>query len=274
MNRVTAEKTEGIVPVQEAGRIRVQNVSRFFLQDSGPDVIALNNVNLDIEPGKFYSLLGPSGCGKSTLMRIIAGLDEATLGTITLDEEPIRGPHFLRGMVFQDPTLFPWKTIEENIASGLEARGILKEKKHEVQEYIRLVGLEGFEKVYPHQISGGMAQRASLARALVNHPKVLLMDEPLGALDAFTRMQMQEEILRIWQSRGTTIVFVTHDIDESVYLSDKIVIMTPRPGKIKEVIDVPLGRPRSRNHPDFWRIRSRILRIFGFSPDFADSYHI
>ncbi|MCW2277677.1 ABC transporter ATP-binding protein [Heliophilum fasciatum] len=274
MSVATLEQRAVSPAAEEAGRIVVKDVNRIFRQEAGPDVIALDQVNLEIEPGKFYSLLGPSGCGKSTLLRNIAGLDHVTSGEITLDGEVIDGPHFLRGLVFQQPTLFPWKTIEQNVATGLEARGILKEKGHEVQEYIRLVGLEGFEKVYPHQVSGGMAQRASLARALVNHPKVLLMDEPLGALDAFTRMQMQEEILRIWQDRGTTIVFVTHDIDEAVYLSDKIVIMTPRPGKIQEVIDVPIGRPRNRNHPDFWRIRSHILKIFGFSPEHAESYQI
>ncbi|MBM7865589.1 ATP-binding cassette domain-containing protein [Heliobacterium gestii] len=258
----------------EAGRIEAQRISRLFQQDAGPDIHALEEVALEIEAGKFYSLLGPSGCGKSTLLRIIAGLDAATSGHVTLDGEVIQGPHYLRGMVFQNPTLFPWKTIEQNIAVGLEARGIVKEKGHEVGEYLRLVGLEGFAKAYPHQVSGGMAQRAALARALVNHPKVLLMDEPLGALDAFTRMQMQEELLRIWQNRGTTIVFVTHDIDEAIYLSDKIVIMTPRPGKIRETIEVPLGRPRSRSHPDFWRIRSHILEIFGFTPQTIESYTI
>lgn len=263
-----------ISSVKEAGRISIKGVNRIFDQGSPAEVVALDYVDLEIEPGSFVSLLGPSGCGKSTLLRVVAGLDQATSGSLTLNGEEIRGPHYLRGLVFQDPTLFPWKTIGQNISAGLEARGVLAEKKAEVEEYVKLVGLTGFEDVYPHQVSGGMAQRAALARALINHPKVLLLDEPLGALDAFTRMQMQEEILRIWQDRGTTMLFVTHDIDEAIFLSDKIVIMTPRPGKIKEIIEVPFSRPRARNHPDFEQIRTRILSIFNFTQDNSLSYYL
>lgn len=251
----------------DSGRIRITNVSRIFEDTAGNDIEALEQVSLDIRAGEFISLVGPSGCGKSTLLRLITGLDSPNHGELYLDDELIVGPHYERGLVFQDPTLFPWLNVYDNVASGLAARKILREKKHEVGDYIKLVGLEGFEKSYPHQLSGGMAQRAALARALVNHPKVLLLDEPLGALDAFTRMNMQDEILKIWEQRGTTMVLVTHDVDEAIYLSDRIVIMTPRPGKIQEIIDVPLGRPRPRNHPDFFRLRSRILEIMHFASE-------
>lgn len=247
-----------------AGEVSIKRVSKMFNQDTNAEMTALNDVNLEITPGSFVCLLGPSGCGKSTLLRLIAGLENASSGTITLDGEEISGPHYLRGFVFQDPTLFPWKTIVQNISVGLEARGILKEKKDEIKEYVNLVGLGGFENYYPYQVSGGMAQRAALARALINHPKVLLLDEPLGALDAFTRMQMQDEILRIWKDRGTTMIFVTHDVDEAIFLSDKIVIMTSRPGKIQEIIDVTIDRPRDRTDPSFVKIKARILESLNF----------
>lgn len=244
------------------GNIVIDSVTRVFCDITGSEITALEPVDLNIKPGEFICLIGPSGCGKSTLLRLIAGLDSPTSGNLLIDGEPITGTHYSRGFVFQDPTLFPWKNIWENVASGLEARGVLKEKKSEVNEFLNLVGLEEFAKVHPHQLSGGMAQRVALARALINHPKVLLLDEPLGALDAFTRMNMQDEILRIWQQRKTTMLFVTHDIDEAVYLADRVVIMTPRPGKVKEVIEIPLGRPRNRNSTEFFRYRSKILEIF------------
>lgn len=263
-----------MVVSNESGRLLIKDVNKIFNANTDSEVLALDTVNLEVEPGSFVSFLGPSGCGKSTLMRLVAGLDQVTSGQLALDGEDIKEPHYSRGLVFQDPTLFPWKTIAQNIATGLEARGILAEKKHEIDEYIKLVGLEGFEDVYPHQVSGGMAQRAALARALINHPKVLLMDEPFGALDAFTRIHMQVEILRIWEERGTTVVFVTHDIDEAIFLSDKIVVMTARPGKIKEIINVPLGRPRARNHPDFVALRNKILKMFDLSQETLLSYYI
>ncbi len=258
------------------GEIKIKDVGRVFKDANNNQVIALEKVDLDIKPGEFISLVGPSGCGKSTLLRLITGLDYPDSGRIQLDGENIQGPHYERGLVFQDPTLFPWLNVYHNVAAGLSARGIYKTNKKTVSEYIKLVGLEGFEKAYPHQLSGGMAQRVSLARALVNHPKVLLLDEPLGALDAFTRMQMQDELIRIWQERGTTMILVTHDVDEAIYLSDRIVIMTPRPGKIQSILDVPLGRPRARNHPDFFRLRSKILEILHFAREDSDqlSYYL
>jgi ABC-type nitrate/sulfonate/bicarbonate transport system ATPase subunit len=257
-----------------SGALTVNNVQKLFVDPTGSNITALEAVNLNIRPGEFISLLGPSGCGKSTLLRLIAGLDIPTSGSISLDNEVVDGPHYFRGLVFQDPTLFPWLTIRKNVAVGLDARGVLKEKEKEVDEYIQLVGLAGFENSFPYQLSGGMAQRAALARALVNHPKILLMDEPLGALDAFTRMNMQDEILRIWKNRGTTIVFVTHDIDEAIYLSDRVVVMTPRPGKIAKVFDISIERPRSRNYPDFFEIRSEILELLHFAEKNKPEYYL
>jgi ABC-type nitrate/sulfonate/bicarbonate transport system ATPase subunit len=246
------------------GEIVVENVTRIFINASGEEIRALNKISLNIRPGEFISLIGPSGCGKSTLLRLVAGLDTPDGGKIYLDGEAISGPHFQRGLVFQDPTLFPWLNVYDNVASGLVARKIYQQKKQDVDDYIHLVGLQGFEKSYPHQLSGGMAQRVSLARALVNHPKVLLLDEPLGALDAFTRMQMQDEILRIWGERANTMVLVTHDVDEAVYLSDRIVVMTPRPGRIQVVLEVSISRPRRRNDAEFFRLRTRILEILHY----------
>jgi len=271
---VTAVGNTLKVAPEQSGAISVNGVRRIFLNTQGEETVALDRVNLEIQPGELVSLLGPSGCGKSTLLRIIAGLDRPDEGTICLDDTPITGPHHERGLVFQDPTLFSWLTVRGNVAFGLKARGILKEKGDEVDEFIRLVGLEKFGNAYPHQLSGGMAQRVALARALVNHPKVLLLDEPLGALDAFTRMQMQDEILRIWEDRGTTMIFVTHDVDEAIYMSDRIIVMTPRPGKIQEVIEVRLARPRARNHPDFFMLRSKILEILHFAGEITENYYL
>jgi ABC-type nitrate/sulfonate/bicarbonate transport system ATPase subunit len=173
-------------------------------------------------------------------------------------------------LIFQDPNLFPWLTVRRNIQSGLVARGVLGEKRHEVESFLRLVGLEAFANVYPHQLSGGMAQRVALARALVNHPKVLLMDEPLGALDAFTRMKMQDEVLRLWESRGTTMLLVTHDIDEAIYMSDAIVMMSPRPGRVERIIDVRLPRPRRRNDAAFLGLRAEIFELLHLAGNAAD----
>lgn len=247
------------------GEIRFENVKKSFVRPDGEIVNALNGVDLTISQGDFVCLIGPSGCGKSTMLRILAGLDHPTEGTVYLDDEKITGPSHDRGLAFQDHSLFPWLNIYDNIAFGLKARGIFKEKKDTVAEFMELVGLKDFEKSYPHQLSGGMCQRASLARALIGHPKALLLDEPLGALDAFTRMNMQDELLRIRSEQNMTMVMVTHDVDEAVYLSDKIVVMTPRPAKIEKVLDVKLSQPRDRNNPEFIRLRSEILKILDFA---------
>ncbi|MDR2371149.1 MAG: ABC transporter ATP-binding protein [Treponema sp.] len=248
-----------------AGTITIRDVKKTFQQAGGTEVTALNNISLDFKDGEFVSLIGPSGCGKSTLLRLIAGLIRPDGGNIELDGREIKGPGYERGLVFQDPTLFPWKNVYENIAFGLRARKVYRREKGSIPEFIRLVGLEGFEKSYPHHLSGGMAQRASLARALVNNPKVLLLDEPLGALDAFTRMNMQDEILKIWERRGMTTVMVTHDVDEAIYMAARIVVMSARPAKIEQIIKVEIGRPRARDDPDFLELRARILKILHFA---------
>ncbi|GAB7140222.1 ABC transporter ATP-binding protein [Deferribacterales bacterium RsTz2092] len=247
------------------GVIDVLKVRKVFLQSDGSEFTVLNDVELRFDSGEFVSLIGPSGCGKSTLLRIIAGLEHADSGTISLDGEPITTPGSERGLVFQDPTLFPWMTIQENIAYGLRARGIYDQEKDSIPDFFHLVGLEGFESAYPHHLSGGMAQRAAIARVLVNRPKVLLLDEPLGALDAFTRMNMQDEILKIWQQQKMTTILVTHDVDEAIYMANKVIVMSARPAKIEKIIDVGIPRPRRRDSTEFLRLRADILGTLHFA---------
>ncbi|MDR1571467.1 MAG: ABC transporter ATP-binding protein [Clostridiales Family XIII bacterium] len=256
------------------GRISISGVGKVFNAGGENEVVALDGVSLEVSPGEMVSLVGPSGCGKSTLLRLVAGLETPSSGGLALDGQPIEGPHHERGLVFQEHSLFPWLNVRGNIASGLKARKVYDRENNDVDEYIRLVGLEGFEKSYPHQLSGGMAQRASLARSFINHPKVLLLDEPFGALDAFTRMQMQDELLRIWEERSTTMLLVTHDVDEAIFLSDRVVIMTPRPGRIGNIIEIRLPRPRLRNNEEILRLRGRLLEILNFAkrPDELSYY--
>jgi NitT/TauT family transport system ATP-binding protein/sulfonate transport system ATP-binding protein len=239
--------------------IDIDHVTRIYNADSENFTHALHDISLQVREGEFVSLIGPSGCGKTTLLRLIAGLDFPQEGTLTVLDEPVTGPSHQRGYVFQQGALYPWATVEGNIATGLKARGVYRSQKHRVAEFIEMVGLEGFEKSFPHEVSGGMAQRVAIARALINEPKVLLLDEPMGALDAFTRIELQDKLLDLWQRLASTMVLVTHDVDEAIYLSDRIVIMTPRPGQISEVITVELGRPRSRGDVDFTRLRTKIL---------------
>lgn len=251
----------------EGSSLRAREVSKSFPTPDNPLArrLALDAVSISVAAGELVSIVGPSGCGKSTLLRLIAGLDLPDSGELLIGSEPITGPHAERGLVFQDPNLFPWLTVRRNIQAGLVARRVLHEKRHEVDEFMYLVGLEGFASAYPHHLSGGMAQRVALARALINHPKVLLLDEPLGALDAFTRMRMQDEVLRLWQARRTTMLLVTHDIDEAIYMSDRIVIMTQRPGRIERTIPITLDRPRDRSSSDFLRLRAEILELLHFA---------
>jgi NitT/TauT family transport system ATP-binding protein/sulfonate transport system ATP-binding protein len=240
-------------------RIEVTGVYRTYTDVNGGEVTALREVSLSVNKGEFISIIGPSGCGKTTLLRLMAGLDTPELGTLSLDGTEINAPSPERGYVFQQSSLFPWLTVEHNIAAGLKARGVFRQNKGEIQKYIDMVGLCGFERSYPHQISGGMAQRAAIARSLINHPAVLLLDEPMGALDSFTRADLQDKLLELWKTDGTTMVLVTHDVDEAIYLSDRVVIMTPRPGKISEIITVKLNRPRNRGSDDFLLLRKHVL---------------
>lgn len=245
--------------------LTVRDVRKTYRAEDGSIVTALDGLTLSIRPGEMVSLIGPSGCGKSTLLRLIAGLEPPLSGELLVGTEPINGPSAERGLMFQDSNLFPWLNVRRNIQAGLVARGVLRGRRHEVDEFMALVGLDAFARSYPHQLSGGMAQRAALARALINDPKVLLLDEPLGALDQFTRMRMQDEVIRLWRARGTTMILVTHDIDEALYMSDRIAVMSPRPGRIERLIDVPLDRPRHRNDAQFLELRAMILELLHFT---------
>jgi sulfonate transport system ATP-binding protein len=252
--------------------LQVRNLRKRFRGEQG-EVIALQDINLSIRVGEFVSIVGSSGCGKSTLLRIIAGLEREFEGDALLDREPISGPGPDRGVVFQEHRLFPWLSVRDNVAFGV-APDSPAEIQRSVQEHIALVGLAGFESAYPHQLSGGMAQRASIARALVNRPKVLLLDEPFGALDALTKIQMQQEILRIWEAEQTTMIMVTHDIDEAVFLGDRVVVMSNRPGTIKKIIPVDLPRPRDRGSFDFTRKRNEVYQEFFASAESIPEYVI
>lgn len=227
---------------------------------NGAEVRALAGISLRVSAGEFVSIVGPSGCGKSTLLRLVAGLERADSGGVTFDGEPVERPSLRRGIVFQDHRLFPWLTVEANVATGLlNAAGTNAEKRENVRRLITLVGLDGFEKAFPHQLSGGMAQRAAIARSLAAKPDILLLDEPLGALDSLTRGRMQIELLRIWQHEGTTMLMVTHDVAEAVYLSDRIVIMDREPGRIREIVTVPFAKPRTRLDVDVVTLTERIV---------------
>ena len=242
--------------------LKIKNLRRVYKDDDGADVEALEDVSLDVKRSEFISIIGASGCGKTTLLRSIAGLDKPDSGSIVMDDHKITKPDPERGYVFQQGGLFNWLTVEQNIAYGLKTRKIYKEKKAEVPKYIDLVGLKGFEDSYPYQISGGMAQRVAIARTLINDPKMLLLDEPMGALDSFTRADIQDKLLELHRLNGITMVLVTHDIDEAIYLSDRIVIMTPRPGKISNIIEVNIPHPRQRGEAEFLAMRRKLLQKF------------
>ena len=239
--------------------INVAHVSKSFLVN-GATVEALRDINLVVEPGSFTSLIGPSGCGKSTLLRLIAGLETADGGRIHVGDGPVRGPGLDRGVVFQDHRLFPWLSVERNILLSLRRTAHSEAHKRKiVRDLITLVGLTGFEHAQPHQLSGGMAQRAAIARALAPHPDILLLDEPFGALDSLTRTRLQNEFLRIWEHEGITMVMVTHDVEEAVFLSDRIAIIEPRPGRVRRLLDVQFDRPRRRSDPAFVALKEEIL---------------
>jgi sulfonate transport system ATP-binding protein len=237
----------------------IANLNKSFESSSGT-VHALHNVRLQVKEGEFVTVIGPSGCGKSTLLRIIAGLDVGHDGQVELSGRPITGPGIDKGVIFQEPRLFPWLTVEKNIAADLSLNK--PEVRRKVDELIELVRLQGFEKAYPRELSGGMAQRVAIARALLRNPRILLLDEPFGALDAFTRAHMQDVLLDIWQQNKTTMIFVTHDIDEAVFLANRIVILKPRPGEIRNIVTVDLPFPRKKASTSFQQFRMKVLSQF------------
>ena len=241
-------------------KVEVESLTKVFGEKREEGVVSLEDVSFSVKEKEFVCILGPSGCGKTTLIRIIAGLEKPTKGTVLLDGKPITEPGRDRCMVFQEFALFPWRTVLGNVTFGLEKMKIPKEERQEVAlRYIDLVGLKGFENRYPHELSGGMKQRVGIARALAIDPAFLLMDEPFGSLDEESRKIFQSELLMIWENTKKTILFVTHSVDEAVFLADRIFVMTARPGKIKGVIKVNLKRERNRTSPEFNEIKSEIL---------------
>src|ERR1700734_1684635 len=248
--------------IGQGARIDVSSVSHHFSLHGAP-LPVLDDVSLTVEPGEFVALLGPSGCGKSTLLRLVAGLEQPRSGLLREGGKGIEGPHPSRVVVFQDPTLFPWRNVWDNVALGLEAQGVLKQQRQRVDAALDLVGLSSFRNAYPHQLSGGMAQRAALARALVNDPKVLILDEPLGKLDSLTRIAMQTELVSLWQRKGFTTLLVTHDAEEALVLANRVIVLSDRPAQIKADIKVERPYPRHRGDPYLADLRRQILSLLG-----------
>ena len=249
------------MPVSSEVKIRFENVGRVFGSASGT-FTALQNFNLDVYDGEFITVVGPSGCGKSTAMNIVAGLLEVSSGRCLVDGEAISGPGPDRGVIFQQYALFPWLSVRDNVEFGLKLKGLGREERRRIAaHYIDLVGLSDFADALPKMLSGGMKQRCAIARAYAVNPKVLLMDEPFGALDALTRVRMQEQLLETWSKERRTVMFITHDVDEAVYLANRVIVMAARPGRLQEVIDVDLPYPRTediRLSPEFAEIRNKV----------------
>lgn len=251
--------------------VEIKNLTKNFI-DKEKTVKALEDINLEIEEGSFVSIIGGSGCGKSTMLRIIGGLETDYDGEVLVDGEKVTAPSRDKGFIFQDHRLLPWLTVKENIRFSLPDNQ--KKNNELIKEYLSLVGLSDFENAYPKQLSGGMAQRVAIARALANKPKILLLDEPFGALDAITKVNLQEELLKIWKKENITMIIVTHDIDEAVYLGQKVVVMTPRPGRIKDIHTVNLGTVRVRTGELFTAARDEIYREFFKESELPFSYSI
>lgn len=244
--------------------LKVSGLTKTYQSEEGGKVRALLDFDLEVKDKEFICFIGPSGCGKTTLLRIIAGLERPDSGSITLNGKTITGPGPVRGMVFQEYSLFPWRTVLKNITFSLELKKVPKTERESIaRKYLELVGLEKFADSYPHELSGGMKQRVAIARALVNDPMVLLMDEPFGAVDAQTRNRLQVELLKIWEKEKKTVLFITHSVDEAVYLADRVVVFTARPGRIKEIFPIDLPRPRDRTSHAANAIRERILSSLG-----------
>jgi sulfonate transport system ATP-binding protein len=246
--------------------IAIKDIGRIFSINQ-IEVEAIRDINLNVEDAEIVSIVGTSGCGKSTLLKIVSGLDKATMGAVFIDGKKIERPSQKdAGIIFQEPRLFPWSNVEKNIDFGLSDKLSNEERKKIIREHIELVGLTGFEKALPSQLSGGMKQRVSLARTLINRPRALLLDEPFGALDAFTKISMQKEVLRIWEKEKTTMILVTHDIDEAIYMGDRVVVMNAKPGRIRKIVPVQLSRPRNRTSVEFALLRKAVYEEF-FEPD-------
>lgn len=245
--------------------LELKHVSKSFARTERVEVTnALENIQLTFAPGEFVSIVGSSGCGKSTILRLIAGLIQPTTGTITLAGTPIQGPDPNRGMVFQKPTLFPWLSVRDNVSFSLRMQNTFAGRANDVDRLINMAGLAEFRNAYPHQLSGGMAQRVALIRTMINDPEVFLLDEPLGALDAFTRMNMQDELLHMWEERRRMMLMVTHDIDEALYLGTRVLIMAPRPGRIREDISLDMPYPRNRTSKKFLEYRTHVMEMLNF----------
>jgi NitT/TauT family transport system ATP-binding protein len=244
--------------------LKIKNLSKVF-RSGKRSVTALDDINVVTHRREFLCVVGPSGCGKSTLVRILAGLEEHTSGSVLLQGKPVTEPGSDRGMVFQGYTLFPWLTVKKNVMFGLEVNGRSKfEAERQALQWLALIGLEKFAKAYPHQLSGGMKQRVAIVRALANEPRILLMDEPFGALDAQTRCRMQAHLLEIWRKIDITIVFITHDLDEAIFLADRILVLSAHPGKVEELIEVPVPRPRGTSQlifPQFLATKARLEEL-------------
>lgn len=257
--------TQGIaIPKITRPKLEIKDVGKIFKTKSG-ETVALEKTSFTVEDGEFVTILGPSGCGKSTILRIVAGLEESTSGQVLLDGREVNGPGPDRGMVFQSYTLYPWLNVKDNITFGLKLKNVPQKERDEIAKYyLQLIGLVGFEKHYPIQLSGGMKQRVAIARALANDPKILIMDEPFGALDAQTRTIMQEVLLKAWEESKKTILFITHDVDESIFLADSVYVMTARPGRLKKKIPITLERPREfsmKSTVEFGNYKEELLSL-------------
>ncbi|WP_348945234.1 ABC transporter ATP-binding protein [Chitinibacter sp. FCG-7] len=249
--------------MSELGTLNFKNIKKQY-HVKGETLEVLDGINLNIKPGEFVSIVGSSGCGKSTILRLAIGLDDDYQGEIELDGARIKGTSLKRGIVFQEHRLFPWLTVEQNVGLALENSEFnAEERAKTIAEHLELVGLKGFEKAYPYQLSGGMSQRVAIARGLVNRPEILLLDEPFGALDALTRANLQAELQRIWQTEGITMILVTHDVEEAVLLGDRVVVMEPRPGRIKRIVPVNVAHPRNRSDAALVAIKNDVLGEFG-----------
>lgn len=242
--------------------LTLREVSHRFDLDGQP-LPVLDRISLRVGCGEFVALLGPSGCGKSTLLRLVAGLDSCSAGSLLAEGQAIEGPDPSRVVVLQDPTLYPWRTVWSNVALGLEARGLLRTHRERIEEVLNLVGLTDFANAYPHQLSGGMSQRAALARALVNDPKLLILDEPLGQLDSLTRITMQGELVSLWQRAGFTVLLVTHDVDEALFLAGRVIVLSERPAHIKAEVVNPWPYPRHRGDPHLAELRHEVFTHLG-----------